>query len=64
MFAENCWVQFKDTQKSKGTFIVESQEFHEDTVPLRQLGKFMKKNDICWQDKEFISIIVKCSKQV
>ncbi len=24
----------------------------------------MKKNDICWQDKEFAQIIIKCSKQV
>ena len=33
-------------------------------VPLKQLGKFMKKNEIYWQDKEFVQTIHKCCQKV
>lgn len=32
--------------KKSGTFIIESQEFEEDVIALKQLGRFMRRNGI------------------
>lgn len=60
VYAAQSYVNFHSRQKTKATFIIQSQPFNSDIVSLRNLGQYMRKNDIFWQDKEFFFIIKKC----